>query len=135
MPERVERIGDARGALVAVVLRGGDDPDATTFVTPDEAALQVGLIVYPAGGEVQRHRHRPIERRLVGTPEVLVVRKGRCRVEIFDDDHRHLATCELAAGDVVTLLSGGHAFQMLEDTVLLEVKQGPYPGPDEKERF
>jgi hypothetical protein len=33
------------------------------------------------------------------------------------------------------MVAGGHGFRMLEDTVILEVKQGPYTGEDEKERF
>jgi hypothetical protein len=32
-------------------------------------------------------------------------------------------------------MTGGHGFRMLEDTVLLEVKQGPYGGQAEKSRF
>jgi hypothetical protein len=41
----------------------------------------------------------------------------------------------LAEGDVMVLVAGGHEFRMREDTVLLEIKQGPYPGVAEKERF
>ena len=32
-------------------------------------------------------------------------------------------------------VGGGHGFRMIEDTVLFEIKQGPYGGPAEKERF
>ena len=46
-----------------------------------------------------------------------------------------IATRELATGDVMLMVGGGHGFRMLEDTVLLEVKQGPYTGVAEKERF
>ena len=38
-------------------------------------------------------------------------------------------------GDIVILVAGGHGFEMLEDTVLMEIKQGPYTGLKEKERF
>jgi quercetin dioxygenase-like cupin family protein len=131
----VERITDEQGGLIALVLRGTADAEETTFVTPPEAGLQVGLVVYPAGGEVPRHTHRPIERHHIGTPEVLVVRKGRCIADLYDDDRNPLTSVEIAGGDVIVLLSGGHGFRMIEDTVLLEVKQGPYPGRDEKDRF
>ena len=46
-----------------------------------------------------------------------------------------VATRELLPGDIMLMVGGGHGFRMLEDTVLLEVKQGPYTGLDEKERF
>jgi quercetin dioxygenase-like cupin family protein len=133
--DAVEQITDEQGGLIALVLRATAYAKETMFATPPEAKLQVGLIVYPAGGEVPRHTHFPIERRHLGTPEVLLVRKGRCVADLYDDDRTPIASLELAEGDVIVLLSGGHGFRMLEDTVLLEVKQGPYPGKEEKDRF
>jgi hypothetical protein len=120
---------------LAYVIRAAYNPRETTFPTPPELSLQVGLVVYPAGGEVARHRHRPIERHLVGTAEVIVVREGRCALDVYDDAGELVATRELAGGDVMLMVGGGHGFRMLEPTVLLEVKQGPYTGLEEKERF
>jgi quercetin dioxygenase-like cupin family protein len=125
----------SEGRTLALVVRGGEEPEATEFVTPDTASLQVGFVVYPRGGSIAPHSHRPLERTIVGTGEVLVVRKGRCEVDVFDDDRRLIATEELRVGDVVVFFAGGHGFRMVEDTVLLEVKQGPYTGLAEKERF
>lgn len=123
------------GQLLAVLVRATLQAERTTFLTPDNLAQQLGLIVYPAGGAVAPHRHRPVERRIVGTSEVIFVRRGRCLLDLFGDDQKLVCTRELATGDVVMLVEGGHGFRMLEDTVLLEVKQGPYLGFDEKERF
>jgi hypothetical protein len=41
----------------------------------------------------------------------------------------------LETGDIILLVAGGHGFRCLEDTVLLEIKQGPYTGLVEKEAF
>jgi mannose-6-phosphate isomerase-like protein (cupin superfamily) len=120
---------------LAYIIRAEMAPGKTTFLTPSELNLQVGFVVYPAGGEVARHLHRPLERHIVGTSEVLVVKEGRCQMDIYDDDRRLVATRELRKGDIMLMVGGGHGFRMLEDTVLLEVKQGPYTGLDEKERF
>ena len=117
------------------IIRAEMAPGKTTFLTPSELNLQVGFVVYPAGGEVARHLHRPLERHIVGTSEVLVVKEGRCQMDIYDDDRRLVATRELRKGDIMLMVGGGHGFRMLEDTVLLEIKQGPYTGLDEKERF
>ena len=89
--DAIERIqgGDA---LIAIVVRGSASSDATTFVTGPEASLQLGLIVYPAGGEVPRHTHLPHERRLTGTAEVLLVRSGRCEVDLYDDERQLVAS-------------------------------------------
>ena len=120
---------------LAYIIRAEMAPGKTTFLTPSELNLQVGFVVYPAGGEVARHLHRPVERHIVGTSEMLVVKEGRCQMDIYDDDRRLVTTRELRKGDIMLMVGGGHGFRMLEDTVLLEVKQGPYTGLDEKERF
>ncbi len=124
-----------QGVPLAYIIRGKLNPTQTTFLTPPEFKQQVGFIVYRAGGEIQRHVHRPLERHLVGTSEVLIVRRGRCEIDIYNDERELVATRELGQGDIMLMVGGGHGFRMLEDTVFLEVKQGPYTGLDEKERF
>ena len=123
------------GALLAMLIRRDVRPAATTFPSAPEHPLQLGFVVYPAGGEVARHRHLPLERRLTTTSEVILVREGACLLDVYDLGESLLRTWELSAGDVVLLLAGGHGFRMTQDTVLLEVKQGPYTGLAEKERF
>jgi hypothetical protein len=130
-----EKILSKRGEPLAYIISGTFVPERTTFLTPPEFKQQVGYVVYPAGGEVPRHVHRALERHLVGTSEVIVVRKGRCLLDVYDDERELVATRELHDGDVMLMVGGGHGFRMLEDTVFLEVKQGPYTGVDEKERF
>lgn len=131
----VEIVPDADGKILTYIIRSKFRPEKTTFVTPNEFKQQVGFIVYPAGGEVARHVHRPLERHLVGTSEVLIIQKGRCFMDVYDDNKMLISTHELTEGDVMIMVGGGHGFRMLEDTVFLEVKQGPYTGIDEKERF
>jgi hypothetical protein len=126
----------ADGRLLALIVRATDAlPTKTTFLTQKELSLQLGYVVYSAGAEIPRHVHRPIDRRLTGTSEVLIVQKGRCLLDVYDDDRRLVESTELAAGDAMLMVGGGHGFRLLEDTVLLEIKQGPYTGLDEKERF
>ena len=121
--------------LLCILIHSAFLPEKTTFLTQPEFKQQVGFIVYPAGGEIARHSHRALERRLVGTSEVLIVKKGRCLIDIFNEGHELVTTRELFPGDIVLMLSGGHGFRILEDTVFLEIKQGPYTGLDEKESF
>ncbi|HJN45947.1 MAG: hypothetical protein CL477_12380 [Acidobacteria bacterium] len=125
----------ADGQELTYIIRSTYGPAETRFLTPPELKQQVGFIVYPAGVEIQRHAHRAIERKIVGTSEVLVIKSGRCLIDVYDKEQRLVATRELGVGDVVLMVGGGHGFRMLDDTVLLEIKQGPYTGIDEKERF
>jgi uncharacterized protein YjlB len=121
--------------VLAYVSRHRRLPDRTTFVTPDDCNLQVGQVVYGGGTQIARHMHLPVERHLMGTTEVLIVQRGRCEVDIYGPDRQLVTTRELNVGDMLIAVAGGHGFRVLEDTVLLEVKQGPYPGGAEKERF
>lgn len=123
------------GEAIAYIIRAEKAPERTSFVTPDDFKQQVGFIVYPKGGHIARHIHKPLERHLVGTSEVLLVRKGLLEVDFYNDRKDYLETRELREGDLILLVSGGHGFRCREDTVLLEIKQGPYIGPDEKEKF
>ena len=120
---------------LAYIFRKEINPEKTTFLTPPELNLQLGLVVYPAGGSVTPHVHLPVERTIVGTCEVLVVKKGRCEIDIYNDERQLVSTRELREGDVILTVGGGHGFRMLEDTVLLEIKQGPYVAGVDKERF
>ena len=131
MPDFVDEVS-SNGKLLAYVVRRQVSPGATTFVTRPELNLQVGFIVYPAGGEVQPHAHRPVDRRIVGTSEVLIVKRGRLVVDVYNDENQLVASPVLETGDLIVVMGHGHGCRMLEDTVLLEVKQGPYLGPGEK---
>jgi hypothetical protein len=123
------------GRPLTFIIRRELTPSATNFLTPTEFPQQVGFVVYPAGGVVERHVHRSVERKIKGTSEVLLVKKGRCEVDIYSSTKETVATRELREGDILLLVEGGHGFRMIEDTVFLEIKQGPYTGVDEKERF
>jgi len=120
---------------IAYVVRAQASGAETSFFTGDDATFQAGFVVYPAGGSVMPHVHLPVVRTIVGTSELLLVRKGRCIVDIYGSDQALVASRELATGDLVISVGGGHGFRMLEDTVLFELKQGPYGGGAEKERF
>jgi mannose-6-phosphate isomerase-like protein (cupin superfamily) len=66
---------------------------------------------------------------------VLFIKRGRLRVDFYDNDQKYLESRILQAGDVILLATGGHGFEVLEEIEMIEVKQGPYAGDDDKTRF
>lgn len=130
----VERITDGQ-TVVAVIIRPADAGHGIEFFTPGDFPLQVGRISRPEGFEVEPHLHRPLARSVTITQEVLVVQQGRVRIDFYDEWQTFLESRELSAGDVVLLASGGHGLTVLEEARILEVKQGPYLGDEEKIRF
>lgn len=101
------------------------------FFSPDSDYIQVGSWGYPAGKELLAHSHNEAPRDVRWTQEVLYIRRGRLRARVYTPDDRLLQTIEAAEGDVLVLLRGGHGYDILEDgTQVLEIKNGPYLGPD-----
>ena len=110
-------------------------PTKTVFYSPEDAPLQMGNVVHAAGARIRPHIHRELARRVELTQEVLFVERGRVRITLFLPDGREAHQSELLAGDKILLAQGGHGFEMLEDTVFFEVKQGPYAGYEAGKKF
>ncbi|MCF8345863.1 MAG: hypothetical protein K9G38_01520 [Bacteroidales bacterium] len=89
----------------------------------------------PEGYVIPPHVHNPVSREVQFTKEVLFIKSGKVRVDFYDDDQNYLESRLLQQGDVVLLAFGGHGFEMLEDSEIIEVKQGPYAGEADKTRF
>jgi len=90
---------------------------------------------HPNGYVIPPHVHNPVKREVHFTKEVLFIRSGKLRVDFYDDSKSYLESRILESGDVILLAHGGHGFEMLEDTEIIEVKQGPYAGDEDKTRF
>lgn len=120
---------------IATLIRRDYMPDKTTFISPDSYYQQAGFVIYPKNGIVPRHLHLPIQRFLTGTPETLLIRRGKAEIELYGLDKSLIGMWTLNEGDIILLVSGGHCLKCLEDTIFFELKQGPYTGLIEKERF
>jgi len=131
---RFETVTQA-GRPICIIVRAHAAPRETTFYTPNDFELQVGKIVRGAGSAIDRHRHPPTARNPGRAAEVLLLQEGRAIVDVYGEDGALLCSREIGPGDLLVLASGGHGFRFLEDTVLLEVKQGPYREARDKELF
>ena len=123
------------GKTLAVVLRTNHHADGIEFFTPNDFSQQLGYMNRPQGYVIPPHVHNPVSREVQFTKEVLLIKSGRVRVDFYDDDQNYLESRILEQGDVILLAFGGHGFEMLEPTEMIEVKQGPYAGEADKTRF
>ena len=130
----IEAIGH-QGRTLAVVLRTQYHQDGINFFTPGHFSQQLGYMNRPSGYVIHPHVHNPVAREVQYTKEVLFIKSGRVRVDFYDDDQTYLESRILETGDVILLAYGGHGFEMLEPTEMIEVKQGPYAGEHDKTRF
>ena len=130
----VVEVRDGSGRLLAVVVRGQRAEPGIGFLTGPESTLQLGWMRRAAGYEVPAHVHNPVHREIEGTAEVLFVRSGRVRVRLYGDGYE-IQHEDLGPGDVIALLAGGHGVEFLEESDVVEVKQGPYAGNRDKARL
>lgn len=120
---------------LAYILRHTYDEPGVQFFTPADYPQQLGYMHHPAGKVITPHKHNACERSSSLVQEVLFIRRGRLRVDFYDLDCAYLESRILQPGDVILLSSGGHGFEALEELEMVEVKQGPYKGEQEKTRF
>jgi mannose-6-phosphate isomerase-like protein (cupin superfamily) len=131
----IEEYRSTTGAVLALVVRSTARATGIEFFTPPESSQQLGIMRHEAGHRVLPHIHNVVAREVHRTQEVLLVREGSCELDLYGENREFVASLVLSLGDVVLLASGGHGLRMLEECELLEVKQGPYLGVDDKVRF
>lgn len=125
-----ETIRDTEGKPLAVILRASERKDGIHFVSEPGYPLQLGVSCYHEGDAVKAHAHLPREITIHQVQEVLHIDSGRVTIDLYDGSRRLSGSVVLAAGDTILLVSGGHGLRFLEETRIVEVKQGPYAGRD-----
>ncbi len=131
---RMEQIFDEY-RMIAIIVYAEYEADGIEFFTPNSFSQQLASMRRPKGYKIRAHVHKPVPRSVRYTQETLFIKKGRVRINFFDENKQYLENRVLHTGDVILLVSGGHDFEMLEDTEMIEVKQGPYAGENDKECF
>lgn len=130
----IKQITDNKNNIIAIIT-SSNGVDSTTFFTDNKCPQQVGYIVKNKDDIIQKHYHKQITKTVIDMVEILYVISGRCLIDFYDCNQTFISNVEVNKNDLIVMLSGGHGFKMLEDTVFLEVKNGPYLGVEERIRF
>lgn len=125
---------DRNGGIMASVIPSSFSTKGVKFITDDESFMQVAYMGHDAGHVIQPHYHNPASRKVKDTCETLIIKKGLLRVSLYDEKVL-VNTFDLCEGDILTLYSGGHGFKVIKDVEMVEIKQGPYLGINDKTRF
>jgi hypothetical protein len=129
MPAEIFRAGPE---IQAIVIRGNAKVEGISFFSEPDFSQQIGLMTRPSGYIVPTHVHNEVKRQITQTQEVLVIRKGACKVSLFNKLLEPTSSIELVAGDTILLASGAHRIEMQTECEILEIKQGPYAGSNDK---
>src|SRR5262245_1803290 len=127
----VEQI-EHKGELFAIIIRNEYSKPGVSFFTPGALSQQLAYMRHPKGKIIDAHIHNTVPRSVAYTQETLFIKRGRLRVDFFDEGRNYLLSKELKTGDAILLIKGGHGFEVLEELEMIEVKQGPYAGEEDK---
>ena len=134
MDENLKYFYNPNGTLLAILISSDFRSDNIKFLTSDDQFQQVAYMSHKQGHIIVPHYHNIIERKVSLTCETLIIKKGILKVSLFDNKNP-LCSFDIKSGDILTLLSGGHGFEVIEDVEMVEIKQGPFLGDIDKTRF
>jgi hypothetical protein len=131
---KVKNILSSHGNIIAMIIKK-QDVQSLNFITPETFPLQLGISNYKRGSMIRPHTHNRIKRTVDISQEMVYVEKGRVRVHFYDNKGKEVHLEVLESGDIVFFASGGHGFDILVDTKIVEVKQGPFYGTEKEKTF
>lgn len=121
--------------LLGLILSRNFEQPGLNFLTPNNLSQQLAYMRHSPGKIIPPHLHNFVCREVQYTQEVLFIKKGKLRVDFYNQEQQYLESHILEAGDVILLVAGGHGFEVLEEIEMIEVKQGPYVGEHDRTRF
>ena len=121
--------------VLGIIIRAHYSKEGIAFFTPDDFSQQLGYMNRPEGYVIPPHVHNLVERKVDLTQEVLIIKTGKVRVDFYDNNQQYIESRIVNKGDIILLAHGGHGFEMIEPSEIVEVKQGPYCGEMDKVRF
>lgn len=134
MNNLVQKI-EYNGKTLAIIIKNDYSKDGVEFFTPNDFSQQLAYMKHPKGKRIDAHTHNIVPREVSYTKEVLIIRKGKLRVDFYEDNQTYIESHIVEQGDIILLAFGGHGFECLEEVEMIEVKQGPYLGEQDKVRF
>jgi len=120
---------------IALIIKADYDAEGLHFFTPNNLSQQIAYMKHPKDKVIAPHVHNLVTRQVLYTQEVLLVRRGSVEVTLYNGQKEFLTSRVLGTGDLILLCGGGHSLRMIEETSMIEVKQGPYAGENDKTRF
>jgi hypothetical protein len=124
-----------KNTVLAIIIYSTYSKEGIEFFTPVDYSQQLGYMNHPSGYIIKPHTHNIVPREVTLTQEVLYIKSGKVRVDFYNQEQDYIESTIIQTGDVILLAAGGHGFEMLEKTQMIEIKQGPYIEEEDKIRF
>ena len=125
-----------KNKLYALVIKETyQDKKGISFFTKNADNQQIGFMSHPKNYLIKPHKHQKRETKIFITSEVIILQKGKLRVDFYDTKKKYLFSIVVKKNQIIMLVHGGHGFKVLEPVKMLEIKQGPYVNNKDKIKF
>jgi hypothetical protein len=121
--------------ILAIIIYDNYHSKKISFFTPENFSQQLAFMFRNKKDVVNAHFHGDVKREIYDTQEVLIIKKGKVKINLYDSSKKYLDSRILKKGDIILLAEGGHGLEMLEDVEMIEIKQGPYFKEKDKIKF
>jgi hypothetical protein len=98
-------------------------------MSPEDEFLQVSILNLMSR-KIDPHIHLTKDSMSIKVQECWILMRGNITVSLYDLDESFLIDFKLSYGDIFITFHGGHSFTSSDDALLIEIKNGPYNGPD-----
>ncbi len=113
--------------ILGIVLRSSLKVKASTFFSPKESSLQVGIIKHKKEYREVAHTHKEIKKIIFDVEQLLFVKKGKGSIDFFVKTKK-IRSVMLKKGDAILIIQGIHALNVFQNFEALTIKQGPFLG-------
>lgn len=103
-------------------------PDGSVPITEEGESLQLITLKHPKGTNLKPHYHRATNVMAKKVQESLWCKKGKVKLTVFGPAPLSPFVQEIVLneGDSFIVLNGGYGITLLEDSELIEHKNGPF---------
>jgi hypothetical protein len=109
--------------------------NGVNFLTPPDLTHQIGSLNHKKNHTIIPHLKIKKKGKVNHTSEVLIIQKGKLRLDIYSNKKKYLFSKIIKKDDILIIIKGGRGFKVLEPCSIIEVKQGPYNKMQDKIRF
>ena len=125
-----------KNKLYALIIKENyQNKKGISFFTKNDANQQIGFMSHPKNYLIKPHKHQKRETKIFITSEVIIIQKGKLRVDFYDTGKKYLFSTIVKKNQIIMLVHGGHGFKVLEPIKMLEIKQGPFVSNKDKVKF
>lgn len=112
--------------LYAIIIKNKFSKKGVNFLTNNSLSQQIAHMQHEKGHKIDPHFHKKWTRQIDTSMEALIIKSGKLRVDFYTISGKYFVSKILDEKDVILLIYGGHGFEVLKKTSMIEIKQGPF---------